>query len=97
MNFVADFESLRYEVKVINEKINMLMAKAKIQFDEKSAAMQLARQGTSQSVTDHLDNMQMNSGSSTDYRGEMNHGAAATPPSDDNDDDDDDDELGGIR
>ena len=96
MNFVADFESLRYEVKVINEKINLLMAKAKVQFDEKSAAMQLARQGTSQSVTDHLDNMQMNSGSSTDYRGEMNYDAAA-PPGDEDDDDDDDDELGGIR
>ena len=97
MNFVADFEALRYEVKIINEKVNMLLDKAKVKFDDKSAAMHLAREGTSQSVTDHLDNMRMNSGSSTDYRGEMNHGAAATPPSDDNDDDDDDDELGGIR
>ena len=96
MNFVADFEALRYEVKVINEKVNMLLDKAKIKFDDKSAAMHLAREGTSQSVTDHLDNMRMNSGSSTDYRGEMNYDAAA-PPGDEDDDDDDDDELGGIR
>ena len=55
MNFVADFEALRYEVKIINEKVNMLLDKAKIKFDDKSAAMHLAREGTSQSVTDHLD------------------------------------------
>ena len=88
-DFVSQFEALQQDVKIIHEKINMLLEKAKVKWDDKSEVfVGIVRQTTSQSITDNM----MRAGSSMDYHGDENNDEDGLGDDDDENDDDADGE-----
>ncbi len=88
---MSQFEALQQDVKIIHEKINMLLEKAKVKWDDKAEKfVGIMRQSTSQSIADHM--QAMRAGSSMDYHGDENNDEDGLGDDDDDNDDDDDGE-----